>query len=191
MNKPNVIVIMTDQQRADVSARYGFPLDTTPFLDRMARQGIWFDKAYTASPICVAARCSMLTGRYPGAHRVRENGGSRHANYTQDVFDVMKGQGYATALIGKNHTYLTADSPSLDHHVPLNHFGDPGTFPSGAGRSIRSLAEPAVSMQPGSRTFSGGISKSGPRGNGGIGLGGIVERSGGALLPVAQLSRAS
>ena len=128
VNKPNVIVIMTDQQRADVSARYGFPLDTTPFLDRMARQGVWFDKAYTASPICVAARCSMLTGRYPGAHRVRENGGSRHANYTQDVFDVMKGQGYATALIGKNHTYLTADSPSLDHHVPLNHFGDPGPF---------------------------------------------------------------
>ncbi|UQZ81168.1 Arylsulfatase [Paenibacillus konkukensis] len=127
-NKPNIIVIMTDQQRADVSARYGFPLDTTPFLDGLARRGTWFDKAYTAAPVCVAARCSMLTGRYPGAHKVRDNGGSRHVSYTQDLFDVMKGQGYRTALIGKNHTYLRADSPSVDHYVSLNHFGDSGPF---------------------------------------------------------------
>ncbi|MDF2959430.1 MAG: sulfatase-like hydrolase/transferase [Paenibacillus sp.] len=135
-DKPNVIVIMTDQQRADVSAREGFPLDTTPFLDALARKGTWFDKAYTASPICVASRCSMLTGRYPGAHRVRENGGIRHISYTRDLFDVMKGQGYATALIGKNHTYLKADSPSVDHFISLNHFGDQGPFRNDQERSF-------------------------------------------------------
>ncbi|CAG7636860.1 Arylsulfatase [Paenibacillus solanacearum] len=135
-NRPNIIVIMTDQQRADVSAREGFPLDTTPFLDSLARKGVWFDKAYTASPICVAARCSMLTGRYPGAHRVRENGGIRHVSYTHDVFDVMKEQGYATALIGKNHTYLKANSPSVDRFVALNHFGDQGPFRSEQEKSF-------------------------------------------------------
>jgi arylsulfatase A-like enzyme len=126
--KPNVIVIMTDQQRADLSRREGFPLDTTPFMDSLARKGVWFNKAYTTSPICVAARCSMLTGRYPTAHRVRENGSVKHVSYSQDLFEVMKDQGYSTGLIGKNHSYLTPDSPSVDHYLPLEHYGDEGPF---------------------------------------------------------------
>ncbi|WP_165452637.1 sulfatase [Paenibacillus thalictri] len=126
--KPNIIVVMTDQQRADVSAREGFPIDTTPFMDSLARSGVWFDKAYTTSPICVAARCSMLTGRYPGAHRVRENGSVQHISYTHDLFDIMKKQGYATALIGKNHSHLKPDSASIDHYFGLEHYGDAGPF---------------------------------------------------------------
>ena len=71
--KPNIVVIMTDQQRADVSKREGFQLDTTPFLDSLAAQGTWFDRAYTTMPACLPARVSMLTGRYPGATRARTN----------------------------------------------------------------------------------------------------------------------
>ncbi|MDP9383134.1 MAG: sulfatase-like hydrolase/transferase [Chloroflexota bacterium] len=103
---PNIIVIMTDQQRADLSAREGFPLDTTPFLDSLARQGIWFNRAYTSVPVCAPARVSMLTGRFPTAHRVRENYGLDQAVYEQDLFDVMRAHGYATALVGKNHSHV-------------------------------------------------------------------------------------
>lgn len=46
--KPNIVIVMTDQHRADHSAREGFPLDTTPYLDHLASQGVWFDKAYTS-----------------------------------------------------------------------------------------------------------------------------------------------
>ncbi len=48
--KLNFVFIMTDQQRASLCAREGYPLDVTPFVDKMADQGIWFDRAFTATP---------------------------------------------------------------------------------------------------------------------------------------------
>jgi len=66
----NVVVIMTDQQRVDACAREGFELDTTPFLDELASDGTWFDRAYTSTPVCAPARAGFLTGRYPTATNV-------------------------------------------------------------------------------------------------------------------------
>ena len=48
--KPNIVVIMTDQQRADLCGREGFPLEVTPFVDRLAQENVWFNKAYTVMP---------------------------------------------------------------------------------------------------------------------------------------------
>jgi arylsulfatase A-like enzyme len=118
---PNLLIIMADQQRADLCAREGFPLDTTPFLDSLARSGTWFDRAYTSAPICAPARVSLLTGRYPSAHRVRENRACRHATCEQDLIDVAHDQGYATAMVGKNHSHLNPDR--VDHWFPLGHSG--------------------------------------------------------------------
>ncbi|HLH74414.1 MAG TPA: sulfatase-like hydrolase/transferase, partial [Chloroflexota bacterium] len=118
-DRPNIVVVMTDQQRADVSAREGFPLDTTPFLDELARQGQWFDHAYTAVPVCAPARVSFLTGRFPSAHRVRENRGIEYATYQKDLIDVVHAQGYAAGMIGKNHSHLK--QARLDHWFPLSH----------------------------------------------------------------------
>lgn len=112
---------MTDQQRADVSAREGFALNTTPFLDKLACQGTWFDKAYTAVPICSPARTSFLTGRYPSAHHVRSNQNAPDAYFEKDLFHVLHEQGYATALVGKNHSYLTRER--VDHLVDFSHVG--------------------------------------------------------------------
>jgi len=128
MPQPNIVLIMTDQQRADVSAREGFPLDTTPFLDRLARGGVWFHRAYTTNPTCAPARVSFLTGRYPGATRVRTNHNIPDAAYSQDIIDVVKARGYATAMVGKNHSHLTPER--VDHWFPLGHGGG-----SGEGRS--------------------------------------------------------
>ena len=47
--KPNIVVIMTDQQRADLCGREGFPLEVTPFVDRLAQENVWFNKAYTGT----------------------------------------------------------------------------------------------------------------------------------------------
>ena len=63
--KPNIVIIMTDQQRASVCAREGFALDTTPYLDELAAGGVWFDRAYTASPTCLPAR-QVPTRRWRG-----------------------------------------------------------------------------------------------------------------------------
>lgn len=103
--RPNIVVVMTDQQRADLRAGCGYPLDTMPFLDRWARDGVDFRRAYTPNPCCVPARLSMFTGRYPSCHNVRTNHNVRDALYSEDLLDVLKRGGYKTALCGKNHTH--------------------------------------------------------------------------------------
>ena len=122
--KPNVVVIMTDQQRADVSRREGFQLDTTPFLDSLATRGTWFDRAYTTMPACLPARVSMLTGRYPSATRARTNHNGEDAFFETDLYEVMRRQGYRTALCGKNHSHLGAER--MDYYFPLAHHGGYG-----------------------------------------------------------------
>ena len=105
-DRPNVVIIMTDQQRADLCCAKGFPLDTTPFLDELARQGTWFDRAYTTIPACAPACVSMLTGRYPSATRVRTNHNLTDAVFAKDLYQVFGENGYVTALCGKNHSHV-------------------------------------------------------------------------------------
>lgn len=106
----NVVIVITDQQRADFTKREGYPLDTMPFVDALAEKGTWFNRAYTSAPVCVPARVSLLTGRYPNSHCVTENRGCEYVKYTEDLFDVMRKGGYRTAMIGKNHTYVKPDA---------------------------------------------------------------------------------
>jgi arylsulfatase A-like enzyme len=103
---PNVLIVMTDQQRADFRKQQGFPLDTMPFLDSLVARGVQFDAAYTPMPICSPARNSMLTGRFPSAHGLIANWSPLDARYIQDLAGVMGEQGYERALFGKNHSYL-------------------------------------------------------------------------------------
>ena len=121
MTKPNIVIIMTDQQRADVSVREGFPLDTTPFLDSLAAEGIWFNRAYTTMPACLPARVSMLTGRYPSATRARTNHNKDDAFFEADLYEVMRKQGYRTALCGKNHSHVEAEQ--MDYCFSMAHHG--------------------------------------------------------------------
>lgn len=83
---PNIVLIMTDQQRADFLAREGYPIDTMPFVDELASNEIWFNKAYTSSPASVPARTSLLTGRFPKATHVRSNQNEIDAYFEKDLF---------------------------------------------------------------------------------------------------------
>ena len=70
-NRQNLLVIMVDQLRYDCLGFTGCPAASTPNLDRLAREGAWFDRAYTSLPSCCPARQSFLTGLRPeqlGAH---------------------------------------------------------------------------------------------------------------------------
>jgi arylsulfatase A-like enzyme len=106
--RPNFLIVMADQHRAGLTRATGGTLDTMPALDRLAASGASFDRAYTPAPLCVPARVSMLTGRWPHAHRVRQNSAARFASYSKDLFDVAREAGYKTGLAGKNHSHLTA-----------------------------------------------------------------------------------
>ena len=120
--KPNIVLIITDQQRADLCGREGFPLPVTPYADSLASQSVWFNKAYTAAPASAPARCSLLSGRYPSATHVRTNHNIPDAYYEKDMLDMLKENGYRTALIGKNHTYRKADE-AFDYFIGYGHRG--------------------------------------------------------------------
>ncbi|WP_075732651.1 sulfatase-like hydrolase/transferase [Streptomyces acidiscabies] len=106
--RPNFLVILGDDLGwADLSS-YGAPHIKTPHLDRLAREGVRFTDAYSGSATCSPTRFSLYTGRYPG----RTPGGLAEpvGNRTQGLdpehptlASLLKGAGYATALIGKWH----------------------------------------------------------------------------------------
>lgn len=120
-SRPNIVIIMADQLRADLLGREGYPLETMPKTDLLAAEGTWFDKAYTPAPASGPARVSMLTGRYPSATHVKTNHNIADAYYVKDMFDVARESGYKTALVGKNHSHLTP--AKADHWSIYDHSG--------------------------------------------------------------------
>ncbi|HEV2529012.1 MAG TPA: sulfatase-like hydrolase/transferase [Thermomicrobiales bacterium] len=102
---PNIVLVMTDQQRADFLASDGFALDTMPFVDSLGAGGTTFRRAYTPTPVCAPARTSLLTGRYPKVTQVRQNSATAHARHGGDLIDVLRERGYAVHLAGKNHSH--------------------------------------------------------------------------------------
>ena len=72
--RPNVVLIMADQLRWDALGAEGNAHVRTPHLDRLAREGVRFARCYTSSPICMPARASVMTGRWPHAHGLWDNG---------------------------------------------------------------------------------------------------------------------
>ncbi len=102
-NRPNILILFTDQQRADSIAALGNPIIRTPHFDRLAREGTAFARAYTPSPVCVAARCSMLYGAYTQRTGLHDNGPmpphDRFVSYPQ----FLAQHGYRTHAIGKCH----------------------------------------------------------------------------------------
>ena len=65
MSKPNIVLFFSDQQRADTVGLYGQELDITPNLDRMGKEGIVFENAFTPQPVCGPFRSILQSGRYP------------------------------------------------------------------------------------------------------------------------------
>ena len=104
--QPNIVIVMTDQQRPDFCSHEGYPVETTPTLDGLVASGVRFGKAYTPTPICLPARCSLFTGRFPAAHGMRSNFmGTDGIRYSEDLLDVVKKHGYVTGMLGKNHSH--------------------------------------------------------------------------------------
>ena len=102
--RPNIVLIMTDDQGwGDVTA-HGNDQLKTPNMDLLARQGAWFDRFYV-SPVCAPTRASLMTGRYhprTGVHGVtRGEENMRLEEVT--IADVFKTAGYATGCFGKWH----------------------------------------------------------------------------------------
>ncbi len=100
--QPNILLITTDTQRCDTIAHLGNPNAVSPHLDRLAREGVTFTNAHTSSPVCMPARCSLLTGTHTPIHGCIENGIARHDHLTV-LPDLLKAAGYTNIMVGKTH----------------------------------------------------------------------------------------
>lgn len=110
MTKPNILLIFTDQQRHDTIHALGNPIIKTPHLDRLAREGVSFASAYTPSPVCVPARCSLVFGQYPHVTGCTDNGDPMPDD-RPTMMQLLSAAGYRTHGIGKMH--FTPDSQAL------------------------------------------------------------------------------
>ena len=99
---PNVLFIITDQQRADNAGFMGHPILKTPNLDRLAATGTVFDNAWVSNPVCMPNRSTIMTGRMPSAHGVIFN--DRSLDWGVNTFvRRFRSSGYRTGLLGKSH----------------------------------------------------------------------------------------
>ena len=100
--KPNIIFVLTDDQRWDALGYAGNQIIQTPQIDKLAREGTWFNKAFVTSPICAASRASILTGMYERTHGYTFRQGQLKDYYMQLSYPVILRQnGYQTGFFGK------------------------------------------------------------------------------------------
>lgn len=110
MNKANILHIFTDMQRADTIGATGNHVIKTPHLDRLCKEGVAFTNAFSPSPVCISARCSMIHGQYPHDTGCYEN--TPMPTDGRDTFmTALTRAGYRTHGIGKCH--FSSDSYAL------------------------------------------------------------------------------
>lgn len=117
--RPNIVMYFSDQQRADTCGCYGQKLDITPNLDQLAKEGIKFENAFSAQPVCGPCRAMFQTGKWPTEIGCFRN----NIMLPSDVKPLgayIEEAGYETAYIGKWH--LASDGeleqkPTIDHTI--------------------------------------------------------------------------
>ena len=101
-NRPNVILIMTDDQGWGQTSYYNHPVLKTPHIDAMASNGLRFDRFYAAAPVCSPTRASVLTGRSNNRTGVLQHGYALNKQ-EKTIAETLKNVGYSTAHFGKWH----------------------------------------------------------------------------------------
>jgi arylsulfatase A-like enzyme len=98
--RPNIILIITDQQRYDTIYALGFPYMETPILDRLVREGVAFSNCFITAPSCVPSRASLFNGYYPHTTGIFKNGDPWSRSWVERLAEA----GYHCVNIGKMHT---------------------------------------------------------------------------------------
>jgi len=100
--KPNIIFILTDDQRFDALGYAGNSLAYTPEMDKIAKEGVYFKNTISTTPICAASRASIFSGLYERTHRYSFSSVAIKDEFMQQAYPkVLKEAGYYTAFFGK------------------------------------------------------------------------------------------
>jgi len=129
----NVLLITTDTSRCDTLTVYGNPHAISPSLSKLASEGVVFDQAHTPAPVCMPARCSLLTGTHTPVHGCIENGVARREGLT--LFpDLLADAGYRNIMVGKTHFGPMPESFHVQHVLRGEKSGEADDF---YGRHMR------------------------------------------------------
>ena len=116
---------MVDQMKASILSLYSEIGIECPEIERLAKEGVIFENAITPSPLCVPARTSIMTGKYPHSTGCRRNETLLPKNQNH-AFKIWKEANYTTGLIGKNHCYVEkSDLDLFDVRLEISHQGLP------------------------------------------------------------------
>jgi arylsulfatase A-like enzyme len=110
--RPNIVFIMTDDHAAHAMSCYGSRINTTPNLDRLAREGMRFTHCFCTNSICGPSRATILTGVYSHLNGFRDNH-SKFDGKQETLAKLLKASGYQTAIVGKWH--LVSEPTGFDH----------------------------------------------------------------------------
>jgi arylsulfatase A-like enzyme len=111
--RPNILFIMSDDHAYQAIGAYGSRVNQTPNIDRIAREGMRFDRCFVTNSICGPSRAVILTGKYSHLNGFATNERQAFNGAQQHVAKILQAGGYQTAVIGKWH--LVSDPTGFDH----------------------------------------------------------------------------
>jgi arylsulfatase A-like enzyme len=148
--RPNIVLVMADDQGWGDMAYNGHPILKTPNFDKAAATGLRFDRFYAAAPVCSPTRCSVMTGRHPNRSGVFKWG---YPIRPQEVTlaEALKSAGYATAHFGKWHLGSVRNgSPAnpgangFDEWLSAPNFYDNDAVLSRRGKAVQTKGESSI-----------------------------------------------
>ena len=120
--RPNVLFILTDDQRADAMSIAGNKYLQTPNMDRIGKEGVYFRNTFCTTSLCSPSRASILSGVYAHTHGVRDNF-TEYPTAVKSFPMALQEAGYKTAYIGKWHMGEGNDSPRPGFNYFVSHKG--------------------------------------------------------------------
>ncbi|MFN7975160.1 MAG: sulfatase-like hydrolase/transferase [Acidobacteriota bacterium] len=157
-SKPVSVVLLTlDTTRADALGCYGSTTALTPSLDSLAARGVRYARAFTGCPLTLVAHASLMTGRVPPEHGVRDNGTSVLPASVPTLAERLKGRGYATAAFVGSRVLdrrfgLDRGFDVYDDHMPAEQLGEYG-YPERDAAAVTDAAIAWLSGQGSSGRF--------------------------------------